>query len=123
MDSVGRFTFVGGGGGRIAPRLQRATAPDLTWPGSSPVDWGDRHRIGADDEVEVVAHHRVGEDIDGEGASGGSDGVAHPVGAVHDVIAAGEGAADAAEETVEAASSVIVDEVIAGYGQGLLIGS
>jgi len=73
---------------------------------------------GADDEVEVVAHHRVGEDVDGEGRGGGADGVADPVAAVLGLIVAEEGATDAAGDAVEAAGGAVVDQMFAGYGHG-----
>ena len=57
----------------------------------------DAQGISADDQMmKVVAHHRVGEDVDGEGSGGGADGLAHPVAAVLGVIAAEKGTADAA---------------------------
>jgi len=79
---------------------------------------GDALGIGADDEVEEVAHHRVGEDIDGEGRGGGADGVADPVAAVFGVIAAEEGATDAAGDAVEVAWDAVVDEMFAGHRHG-----
>ena len=79
---------------------------------------GDAGRIGADDEVEVVAHHRIGEDVDGEGFGGGSDGLARLVAAVLGVIAAEKSTADAAGDAVEAGGGAVVDEVFAGYGHG-----
>ena len=78
----------------------------------------DAQGFGADDEVEVVAHHRVGENVDGVGFGGGSDGLAHPVAAVLGVIAAEKCAADAAGDAVEATGSAVVDGVFAGYGHG-----
>ena len=62
----------------------------------------------------LMLSNRVGEDVDGEGAGGGTDGIAHPVAAVLGVIAAEEGAADAAGNAVEAAGSAVVDEMLSG---------
>jgi len=79
---------------------------------------GDALGIGADDKVEVVAHHRVSEDVDGEGGGGGADGVADPVATVLGLIAAEKGAANAAGDTVEAAGSAVVDQVFTGHRHG-----
>jgi len=84
---------------------------------------GDAIGVGADDDVEVVAHHSVGQDIDG--IRGGSllDEFADPAPAVLGIVTAEEGAADAAGEDMIAARAVVGHEETARDGHGRRIRS
>lgn len=71
-----------GGDIGIAPRDGRAVFTRVRLGDLNRRPGSDATGLGADDEIQVVAHHRIGENVDGEAGCGGADAVAYAIAAV-----------------------------------------
>ncbi len=78
-------------------------------------------RIGQDDDVQMVRHHGVGQDVDGEGTGRLADQLGDPGAAVLGLVAAEVGSADAAGDEVEGAGTLVIDQEATGEGHSPIV--
>ena len=77
--------------------------------------------VSQDDNVQMIRHHGVGQDVEGEGAGRLADQLGDPGAAVLCLIAAEVGAADAAGDDTEGAGTLVIDQEATGEGHGTIV--